>query len=60
MPLALTRRPGESITLNTDNGEITIEVSEVNGQQVRLGIKADKKVSIIRSELLETAELNCN
>lgn len=56
MPLALTRRPGESITLNTDNGEITIEVSEVNGLQVRLAITADQDVSIVRSELLDTAE----
>ena len=54
MSLALTRRPGESITINTDSGEITITVSEVNGQQVRLAINADKSVSIVRSELLET------
>lgn len=49
MALALTRRPGESITLSTDNGDITVEVSEVNGHQVRLAITADKSVNIARN-----------
>lgn len=53
MSLALTRRPDESIILYTDNGEITIKVSDVNGKQVRLAISADKSVNIVRSELLE-------
>lgn len=53
MALALARRPGESITLDTDNGEITIEVSEINGLQVRLAVTADKSVEIVRTELLE-------
>ncbi len=48
--LALTRKAGQSIILGDD---IEIIVVEVKGDQVRLGIKAPKSVSIYRKELYE-------
>jgi carbon storage regulator len=46
--LVLTRKIGESIVIG-DNIEITIV--EVDGEQVRLGIKAPKEISIHRKEI---------
>lgn len=46
--LVLSRKRNQSIIIN-DNIEITI--IEVQGDQVRLGIKAPKNVSIYRKEI---------
>ena len=46
--LALTRKKGESLVIN-NNVEIT--VLEVRGEQVKIGIKAPKEVSIYRKEV---------
>ena len=53
--LLITRRAGERIVVGD---EITIEVVEVSGSQVRLGVRAPRSVSIYREEILEavTAE----
>ena len=55
--LVLTRRIGERIVI--DN-RIVLEVLQVNGQRVRLGIQAPNDVNVVRSELLpaepETAQ----
>ncbi len=48
--LALTRKKGESLIVN-NNVEIT--VLEVRGDQVKIGIKAPKDVSIYRKEIYE-------
>ena len=47
--LVLSRKLGESIRIG-DNIEVT--VVEVKGNRVRLGITADRSVSVVRSELL--------
>ncbi|PCI29785.1 MAG: carbon storage regulator [SAR324 cluster bacterium] len=48
--LILTRKVGESITIGDD---IKIQVLEVKGKQVRLGIQAPKKYSIHREEIYQ-------
>lgn len=35
-----SRRDRESLILDTDNGQIEIMVTEINGKQVRLGVDA--------------------
>ena len=46
--LILTRRIGETLMIGDD---ITVQVLGVNGQQVRMGIKAPKNVSVHREEI---------
>lgn len=50
--LILTRRPGESIIISLADGTTAkIEVSQVNGGQVRLGIDAPAHVQADREEI---------
>lgn len=54
--LVLSRRPGQYIILD-DNGKRTvIEVGDINGQQVSLGIDAPKEVSVDRAEIRKSKE----
>lgn len=54
--LALSRKLNESIMINNDT-EITI--LEIKGDQVKIGIKAPKSVSIYRKEIyLQIQESN--
>jgi carbon storage regulator len=46
--LRITRRAGERVIVG---GEVVIEVLEVKGTTVRLGIEAPRSVSIYREEL---------
>jgi len=46
--LALTRRPGESVTIGDD---IVVTVVSVSGGQVRLGISAPRNVQVLRREI---------
>ena len=46
--LILTRRIGESFYIDDD---ITVVVLEVQGSQVRLGIKAPREVAVHREEI---------
>ena len=46
--LVLSRRRGEKIVIGDD---ITIEVVEVRGDKVRLGIVAPKEVTVHREEV---------
>jgi carbon storage regulator len=48
--LILTRRAGEMIRIGPD---IEVHVTAVNGNQVRIGIKAPPEVKILREELRE-------
>jgi carbon storage regulator len=50
--LVLSRKPGERICIGSD---ITIQVLDVQGAQVRLGIEAPRDVAILRSELQDQA-----
>jgi carbon storage regulator len=47
--LVLTRKVGERIVIDNN---ITVEVLEVNGNRVRIGIQAPDGVTILRKELL--------
>ena len=53
--LILTRGVDEAIILTLPNGEqIDIIVTEIKGNQVRIGIDADDDVEIMREELLSS------
>ena len=47
--LVLTRKTGETITIDDD---ITIQIVQVRGRQVRVGIEAPKNKKVQRGELL--------
>lgn len=47
--LVLTRKTGETITID---GDIVIQVVQVQGRQVRIGIKAPKEKKVQRGELI--------
>ena len=49
--LLLTRREDESITLQTDQGEIEVIVTRINKSQVQIAIDAPDDVKILRTEL---------
>ena len=49
--LVLTRSVGERLIIN--NGQIQLSVLEITGNQVRIGIKAPKHVSIHREEVFD-------
>lgn len=46
--LILTRRAGEVLKIG---GDVEVTVMEVNGNQVRIGIKAPRHISVDRSEI---------
>lgn len=46
--LILTRKVGERIVINEN---VVIEVLEIKGHQVRIGIKAPKDISVHREEI---------
>jgi carbon storage regulator len=48
--LILSRKCGQSIVINND---IEIFVTAIEGEQVKIGIKAPKELNIVRKEVLE-------
>tara|TARA_Y100000034_G_scaffold42710_1_gene52269 strand:+ start:9579 stop:9761 length:183 start_codon:yes stop_codon:yes gene_type:complete len=51
--LVLSRKPDERIILQVDGlQDIELTVVRIDHNKVRLGIEADEKVTILRSELL--------
>ena len=46
--LIITRRPGEKLMIGDD---IVIEVMEVSGSSVRIGIQAPKSIPVYREEI---------
>ena len=55
--LILTRRISESIIIETPGGiSIEVAVLGVKGNQVRIGTQAPDNVSIMREELLDSAD----
>ncbi len=46
--LIITRRPGEKIMIGDD---VVVEVIEVNGSSVRIGIDAPKSIPVYREEI---------
>jgi carbon storage regulator len=51
--LIITRRPGEKIMLGDD---VVIEVIEVSGSSVRLGIQAPKSIGVYREEIWKSVK----
>ena len=51
--LALSRKKDESIMLGND---IEITVLEIKGDQVKIGVKAPKNVTIFRKEIYDQIE----
>jgi carbon storage regulator len=50
--LVLTRSIGDRLVIG-DNAEITLNVLDIRGNQVRIGIDAPKTVPVHREEILE-------
>lgn len=50
--LVITRKPNEEIKIGL-NGEITVTVVEVRGNQVRLGIDAERSIPVHRKEVYD-------
>jgi carbon storage regulator len=46
--LIITRRPGEKVMIGDD---VTLEVIEVSGSSVRIGIAAPKSIPVYREEI---------
>jgi len=55
--LSLTRRTNESITLYTSDGIVEILLSQIKGNQARIGINAPKSIDIVRSEIINTSTM---
>ncbi|MEP6963048.1 MAG: carbon storage regulator CsrA [Acidobacteriota bacterium] len=53
--LVIRRRPGESILIGD---HIEIEVLEVNGSQIKLGIRAPREVAVVRKEIVLVGQQN--
>lgn len=52
--LVLKRRTGETLTIDTGNGTVTVKVIRIDGQQVHLGIAAPAAMAILRDDALDT------
>lgn len=53
--LVITRKSAESFTIG-DN--VKVNILEINGEKVKIGIDAPKDIIIMRSEVLETIRNN--
>ena len=53
--LVIRRRPGEVLLIGDD---VEVEILEVTGSQVKLGIRAPREVTILRKEIRLTIEQN--
>jgi carbon storage regulator len=53
--LVLSRREGEAVMIGTD---VTIVILGVKGRQVRVGIKAPKRIDIYREEIFPNPRQN--
>lgn len=51
--LVVTRRIGESIIIDTGKEKIEIVLKDVRGRNARIGIRADKRFTIVRKELCD-------
>lgn len=54
--LKLSRKAEESITIQTQEGTITISIEGVRGNQVKVGVDAPRSINVVRTELLETLD----
>lgn len=51
--LIITRRPGEKVMIGDD---VVVQVLEVSGQSVRIGIAAPKAVPVYREEIYQAVK----
>ena len=56
--LVIGRRPGEGLVIGHGTERIEIEVLESSPSHVKLGIRANKSIPIIRKEILLIGEEN--
>jgi len=49
--LILSRREGESVILETSEGPISVAITNVDGNQIKMGLDAPESVKILREEL---------
>ena len=50
--LVVGRREGESIIIETTDGEIVVSLERLQGTQARIGIEAPEQVKVLREELI--------
>ena len=53
--LVLSRKSGQSVLIGND---IEVYVDRINGDQVRLAVKAPRAVLVLRNEILKRNEAN--
>ena len=53
--LVIRRRPGEALLIGDD---VEVEILDIAGSQVKLGIRAPREVTILRKEIRLTIEQN--
>jgi len=53
MALILSRKPGESLMIETPLGPVIVTVTKVRGNTIKLGIDADPSIRVLRGELVE-------
>lgn len=51
--LILTRRINETIIIGDDKNKVEVKILDIRGNQVRLGLKAEKDVPIHRQEVYD-------
>lgn len=56
--LILSRKPNESLLIESSDGIIELVVTEITSGQVRLGIQAPQNCKILRKELAQTMQHN--
>lgn len=56
--LVLGRRVDESLVFKCGKEIIEVIVTEIDGNTVKLGVKADKSIQVMRKELLAKDELD--
>lgn len=58
--LILARKTGERIRIRVADADVWVQVTEVTGGRVRLGIEAPASAHIVREELLPFADQFAN
>ena len=54
--LVIGRRPQERFVLLTSDGDVWVQVTAIEGRQVKIGIDAPKSVSVHREEIWQAIQ----